>query len=328
MKLSIIIPCYNASPWLGQTLDSALAQAWPEKEIIVIDDGSTDNSRQIAKAFVSKGVKILEGTQQNAAAARNRGIQASTGDYLQFLDADDLLAPDKIRHQMTRAEKSPAGTVFTGCWARFTNTLTSSHIHQANPLFSDLSPTDYLCLYASNDCMMHPASWLVPRHVAEAAGSWDERLTLNDDGEYFARVVAAASQIAYCPNAMSYYRSSLPGSLSGQRSRKHLESAYLAMNLIVSQMLALENSPAMRQGGANLCQRFAYDYYPASPDLIEKALCQARELGGSTFSPLGGRKFQLLRKLVGWKLARRLECYSGSFPDPTQTHSSLQSINL
>lgn len=305
--VSIIVPCRNAEPWLSAALESCLNQTYSNVEIIVVDDGSTDNSLEIAQSFTTQGVTVLNGPRRNAAAARNTGLQKATGNFLQFLDADDLLAPDKITQQMFRTETCAAGTVFTGCWSRFTNTLEGAYVYQENPLFSDLSPANYLRHYASTDCMMHPAAWLIPRSLMEAAGPWDEQLTLNDDGEYFARIVAVSSNVAYCSEALSYYRSSISSSLSGQRSRKHLESAYLALTLITEKMLALENSSIMRAAAADLYQRFAYDYYPDGYDLIDIAQTKANQLGGSTFAPLGGKTFQLAKKFLGWKLARRLQ---------------------
>ncbi len=92
--VSILIPCYNAEAWLAQTLESALAQTWSPTEIIVVDDGSKDRSLEIAKAFEPRGVKVISQHNQGASAARNRAFQESQGDFIQYLDADDLLAPD------------------------------------------------------------------------------------------------------------------------------------------------------------------------------------------------------------------------------------------
>lgn len=311
--VSILIPSHNAARWLAATLDSALAQTWPHKEIILINDGSTDDSLAVARGFESRGVTIIDQPNRGASAARNAALRVARGDWLQFLDADDMLHPDKISRQLERLAAAPAGTVASGRWGRFTDDPSRTLFPAANPLFADLAPRNWLLAYARTDCMMHPAAWLVPRPVAEAAGPWDERLNLNDDGEYFTRVVGCASRILWCDDAISHYRSCLPGSLSGQRSRRHLESAYLALQLIVAHLLRHEDSPAFRAASADLCQRFAYDYYPAAPDLVAAAERRARDLGGATFQPLGGRGFQMLCSLIGWKFARRLQHFAGRF---------------
>ncbi len=316
--VSILVPCHNAAPWLRATLDSALAQTHPRTEVIVIDDGSRDDSLALARTYESRGVRVVAQPNRGASAARNHALRLATGDWIQFLDADDLLAPDKIARQLARAVSAPAGAVFTARWARFVDDPAAAVVHAANPLFADLAPREYLLRYATIDCMMHPGAWLLPRTVTTAAGPWDERLSLNDDGEYFARIVAASSAVLHCPEALSLYRSGLPTSLSGQRTRRHLESAHLAATLTAAHLQRVDQGPDMRTAAADLLQRFAYDYYPAAPDLVADAERQARALGPARFAPLGGRAFHLLRHLVGWKRARRLQVAAGRFAAPVR----------
>jgi glycosyltransferase involved in cell wall biosynthesis len=313
-RVSILIPCHNAAPYLRATLESALAQSDAgETEIIVVDDGSRDDSLAIAREFEPRGIRLIAQPNRGAAAARNAAYAASRAEFIQYLDADDLLAPGKIAAQLARAAREPAGTVFTARWARFTDDPTRAHVRAENPLLANLTPRDYLLRYGSHDCMMHPAAWLLPRAIVESAGPWDERLSLNDDGEFFARVVAASTRVAFCTEACSLYRSGVASSLSAQRSRRHLESAHLALQLIVDEMTLLDDTAEMRRAAANLAQRFAYDYYPAAPDLVGGAEQLARSLGGATVAPLGGRGFQFTRRVLGWKLARRLQVATGKF---------------
>lgn len=314
-RISILVPCYNAAPFLRATLESALAQTGAGAlEVVVVDDGSRDDSLAIARTFEARGVRVLAQPNRGASAARNAAFAASRGEFIQFLDADDLLARGKIAAQLARATREPAGAAFTGRWGRFTDEPARAEFRDDNPLFADLTPSDYLVRYGAHDCMMHPAAWLLPRAIVDSAGPWEERLSLNDDGEFFARVVAAASRVAYCADAVSLYRSALPTSLSAQRSRRHLESAHLALQLIVDEMTLLDDGAAMRRAAADLAQRFAYDYYPAAPDLVRDAENLARSLGGSALRPLGGRSFTALSRVVGWKLARRVQVALGKFP--------------
>src|SRR4029078_12423266 len=89
--VSILIPAYNSEEWIADSLESALAQSWPNKEIIVVDDGSTDRTLDVVTRFDSKLVKVATQPNQGAAAARNKAFSLSNGDYIQWLDADDLL---------------------------------------------------------------------------------------------------------------------------------------------------------------------------------------------------------------------------------------------
>src|SRR5713101_4578915 len=98
--VSILIPAYNSEEWIAHTLQSAIAQTWPRKEIIVVDDGSPDGTAEVVRRFASKEVKVVSTENQGAAVARNHALHLSQGNYIQWLDADDLLAPDKIERQL------------------------------------------------------------------------------------------------------------------------------------------------------------------------------------------------------------------------------------
>ena len=106
--VSILIPAYNSEEWIAYTMRSAIAQTWERKEIIVVDDGSSDRTAEVARRFASKEVSIVSVENQGAAAARNHALKLSQGDYIQWLDADDLLAPDKIAKQMEGRESAEA----------------------------------------------------------------------------------------------------------------------------------------------------------------------------------------------------------------------------
>ena len=97
--VSIIIPVYNAEKYLADSITSAVSQTWPNKEIIVVDDGSTDQSLKVAKGFESDVVSVFFCENKGASAARNFGLRLAKGGYIQFLDADDLLRHDNIEKQ-------------------------------------------------------------------------------------------------------------------------------------------------------------------------------------------------------------------------------------
>ena len=184
--VSILIPAYNAESWIRQTIRAALDQTWSRKEIIVLDDGSRDRTLEIARSFSSKSVKVLTQENQGACAARNRLLREAQGTYLQWLDADDLMAPDKIALQLAGAEPgcrsrilltAAQGTFFfSGRRARFRPT----------GLWRDLSNVDWITTKFTENAWLNPTSWLVSRRLSELAGPWDHRLSKSgdDDGEY------------------------------------------------------------------------------------------------------------------------------------------------
>ena len=96
--VSILIPCYNAGAWISQSIESALRQSYPRTEIIVLDDGSTDESPQVIRSFGSR-IRHERQPQSGGNRARNRLLELARGDWLQYLDADDCLLPDKIHRQ-------------------------------------------------------------------------------------------------------------------------------------------------------------------------------------------------------------------------------------
>src|SRR2546430_8334875 len=104
MKVTVGIPCYNAERWISQAIQSALDQREVETEVIIVDDGSTDNSLAIAQNFGSR-VKVIQGGHGGANHARNFVLQHATGEWLQFLDADDYLEPAKIITQFRESHE-------------------------------------------------------------------------------------------------------------------------------------------------------------------------------------------------------------------------------
>lgn len=303
--VSILIPVYNSQQWLAETVESALAQTWQNKEIIIVNDGSKDNSLAIAKSFESPIIKIISQENRGASAARNQALQAAQGNFIQYLDADDLLLPDKIKLQIQLLENSNSDYVAAGEWSRF-YTKQSEALFIPQPLWADMSPIEWLICAWEGNWMMHPAAWLVPRHIVEQAGSWNVSLSLNDDGEYFFRVVLASKGVKFCQGARSFYRSGIRNSLSGSKSRTAWESAFHSLQLCTNYLLTRENSPRTRRVCASVFQRFIYDVYPEAPELIQKAEAKVKQLGGSDVKPFGGSIFQLLSKVVGWKQAKRI----------------------
>jgi glycosyltransferase involved in cell wall biosynthesis len=306
--VSILIPCYNADRWLAETIESALAQTWENKEIIIVDDGSTDGSLAIAKNYASRQVKVISQPNQGASAARNTAYKNCIGDYIQYLDADDLLAPDKIERQVSLLQNFP-NTVATCEWARFYRKPEEAQFIPQT-LWQDLDPVEFLVTVWQEHLMMHPAAWLTPRAICDQAGYWNEELSLNDDGEYFARVVLASQGVKFCWGARSYYRSGNAGSLSGSKSRKAWESAFLSLKLGTQNLLAAQNSLQTRQVCADVFQRFIYETYPDVLDLRQQAEVRVAELGGSTLEPEGGLMFQILSTCVGWQMAKQTQNFA------------------
>lgn len=306
---SILIPCYNAEKWIAETIESAIAQTWHNKEIIIVDDGSKDNSLYIAKRYESSQVKVIAQENGGASSARNRALKEAQGDFIQYLDADDLLAPNKIEIQMQFFLKEENfGCIASGEWGRFYQNP-SETLFIAEPVWADLAPVDWLICSWNGGGMMHPAAWLIPRCITDKSGFWDERLSLNDDGEYFCRVVLASEGVKFCHGARSYYRSGIENSLSGSQSHKARESEFLSWELNTENLLNMENNSKAQKVCANIFQKFIYDVYPDAPDLRKKAQQKVQELGGSDLKPSGTPSYNLLSLIAGWKVAKNVQIF-------------------
>jgi glycosyltransferase involved in cell wall biosynthesis len=305
--VSILIPCFNAEPWLAETLESALAQTWPNREIIVVDDGSTDGSLALAKGFGPRGVQVVTQPKAGAAAARNASLKLARGDFVQFLDADDLLAPDKIERQVRLLEKH-SDCIATCAWGRFTQTAAAAPLSEPPTLWRDLAPVDWLVLAAEHNLMMATATWLLPRAIVDRMGPWDTTHRSNplDDMDYFDRARAACRAILFCPDTRTYYRSELPGSLSRMRSEAAWEAISTTLHRSADLLLKMEDSPRTRHAAATLLQRYIYESYPARPELAAAAARRVLELGGTDLPPEFGPARRQLAALVGWKLTKRL----------------------
>lgn len=306
-KVSICIPCHNAGAYVAAALDSVLAQTWPSLEIIVVNDGSTDDSGAILDSYIPKGVRVIHERLASAAKARNRAAAEATGDYIKFFDADDLLSPRHVELQMKRLS-GRRDAIATSEWGRFHHDDPSTFREDRQSVWRDMDARDWL-VEAFRDArpMMQPGMFLIPRAILEASGGWDEDLTLIDDFEFFSRVLCHAEEILFTPGATLLYRSGIHGSLSGRKSRKAVESAFHSLIRGTGHLLAKRNDDAARVSCANILQDFIYTYYPEHGDLTQRVTSRVAALGGSKLPPQGPPRFLKLQRLIGWKAARRVQ---------------------
>ncbi len=306
--VSILIPAYNSEQWIAETIESALVQTWPKKEIVVVDDGSADQTLQIARQFASKNVHVVAQSNQGAAAARNTAFSNCQGDYIQWLDADDLLAPDKIEKQVRKLDDCPSRrTLLSGAWgyfiyrkrkARFSPTL----------LWRDLTPLEWLSAKMESGQHMQTDNWLVSRELSIAAGPWDSRLWRDNDGQYFCRVLLASDGIRFVPDAKSYYRAAGFKSISYiGGSNKKLESLFLSMKLHIRYLRSLEDSEKSRLACVRYIQWWLHEFYPYRPDIVQELKKIASELGGQLEDPRLSWKYNWIVKTFGWSLGRRVQ---------------------
>jgi glycosyltransferase involved in cell wall biosynthesis len=306
--VSILIPAYNAERWIASTIRSAIAQTWLHKEIIVVDDGSTDGTLALARQFESQRVRVLTQSNQGAAAARNKAVGLSRGDYIQWLDADDLLSSDKIARQMRAAEQTTGRrTLFSSAWGSFRSRPARAKF-VSTPLWADLDPTEWLMRKWEGNWHMQTATWLVSRELTEAVGPWDTRLLGDDDGEYFSRVINASDGIRFVPQSKVYYRITASNRLSYiGRSDKKMEAQFFGMKLQIGYLRAREDSDRVRAACLNYLQTWLPSFYPDRSDLVREAQQLAASLGGSLHVPKAPWKYAWIEKLFGFAAAKHTQ---------------------
>jgi glycosyltransferase involved in cell wall biosynthesis len=303
--VSVLVPCFNAEPWIAETLDSALAQTWPNLEIVVVDDGSTDRSVEIVESYSSRGVGLIRQANRGSTASRNRAFASSSGDFIQFLDHDDVIDPEKIELQVTRLIAAP-GCVATAATGRFVDHAKNAHF-KPEPSWRDLDPLDWMrCLLAG--CMIFTTLWLIPRQIAELAGPWNETLSDHDDREYLTRVILAADRVLFCQGARARYRDGNPNSLS---RRRNWTSTFASLDLCERHVLARADDDGLRAALSLSWQEMAHDCHPYDPVIAERAVARGRALHPIERGAYGGPRFRLLRNLLGWRAARRLQVMAG-----------------
>jgi glycosyltransferase involved in cell wall biosynthesis len=200
-RVSVVIPLYNAKDVIRKTIESVLAQTWTDREIVVVDDGSSDGSGDIVRSFGAQ-VRYVRQANGGVARARNRGIAESQGRYLALLDHDDLWHPQKLERQVALLDSRPdVGMVITDV----------AHIdREGKPMGivgSGYNPAETFARLFVRGYVPTPSAALIRRSVLEAVGGFDERFNSAgmDDHELWTRI-AARYEIANIPEPLTYHR--------------------------------------------------------------------------------------------------------------------------
>ncbi len=195
--VSILIPCYNAERWVGQAIDSALAQTWPNKEVIVVEDGSTDGSRAVIESYGDK-IRYEFGPNRGGNPCRNRLLELASGEWVQFLDADDYLLPEKISDQM---EFSHSADVIYGPVL-----IKNQSSRCDNPEVS--LPTSDSDLFEQwirwQVCQTGGVLWR--RDALCKIGGWNETYSCCQDNEVCLRAIQHGLKFSFCPKSGAVYR--------------------------------------------------------------------------------------------------------------------------
>ncbi|HET8773773.1 MAG TPA: glycosyltransferase family A protein, partial [Thermoanaerobaculia bacterium] len=181
LTISVVIPTYNRAGEVGAAIDSALAQTRPALEVIVVDDGSTDQTPDVLARY-GEGIRVVRQVNQGVSAARNAGIAVARGDLLAFLDSDDVWLPRNLELRAARFEADPGlglvhcGVDFEGAGIRLDGLEGS--------VAADILRLDRSVIVA------HGSGVMVPRRVAQEVGGFDVRMRVSEDWDFCYRVAA------------------------------------------------------------------------------------------------------------------------------------------
>lgn len=225
--VSIIVPTYNRAQLLVGTLDSVYQQTYRPIELIVIDDGSEDNTESLVKSWGLRHTedqrfrfRYLYQDNQGAPVARNRGLVESHGEYIQFLDADDLLAPTKTQQQMACAARAGEAVAIYGRCREFV--VRNGRILVSGPTNATDAESMVGAWLRGQFIPCHAILW--PRSAIVALGPWAENLSADQDGEYALRFLLRNGHFQWCPDSHVYYRRGMAGSISLSCTRRSVES--------------------------------------------------------------------------------------------------------
>jgi len=311
--VSVIIPCYNCEKWVRQAVESCLSQTYPNIEIIVVDDGSTDGSLAILRQFVPR-IRLEVGPNRGGNSARNRAFALSTGEYIQYLDADDCLEPDKIARQVRFLEETQADVVY-GDW-RYRRHLPDIRFSYLDKIEISGVQQDMLASLLSGRWWVAPGAVLYRRQVINEVGGWDETLRAAQDRDFFTSVALSGAKIRYQSGCHFIYRRYGAVTVSSSSLGRWVENHCLSLKksevaLARSDRLTEEYRAALAFGYFAVARGTAYTidarpsyaiYAKMLDGLTEKVLdlCPHFHAADET------RIFAALEWLLGFRFATRL----------------------
>jgi glycosyltransferase involved in cell wall biosynthesis len=248
--VSVVIPCYNQAHYLGAAIESVLAQTYPHVEIVVVDDGSSDNTAAVAARY--ECVALVRQENEGLAAARNTGIRHSNGDYLVFLDADDCLLPHALEIGVERLDASPEAAFVAGLYSYID--------HDGNPLPTPEQPAvtgdPYAAFLRVNVAGMHTA--MIRRGVFELVRGFDSSVDACADYDLYLRITSQFPAVFHREIVGLYRQHPATMTRDTKAMRAQVEAVHRAQKRRVSGDPELE--AAYAEG-----RRFWADHYPVSP---------------------------------------------------------------
>ena len=239
--ISVIMPCYNASAYLREAIKSVLSQSYEDWELLIVDDGSTDNSTQIAKKYTEcdPRIRMIEQPNGGACRARNNGIIHAQGQYVKFLDADDVLSPNCLAEQVQQIEQLSSNQIPFGDYGHMASDGKALSNYQYSREQLDLLNTDqvramFIYWQILISAPLHRLDWL------KKIGGFDTNLPRHQETDFHFRLALAGLQFIYYPTFTFYYREyTSPHRITSNYRSGKINEAALQREIYVPQREAL-----------------------------------------------------------------------------------------
>ncbi|MES2837149.1 MAG: glycosyltransferase family 2 protein [Bacteroidota bacterium] len=304
LKVSVIIPCYNVSQYIYDCLNSVTKQTYTNIEVICVDDGSTDDTLQILEKLKQEKfpqIQILAQKNNGASVARNFGLSKSTGDYIQFLDADDIILPNKLEKQVELVKQDNYPSIFVGSAIEQdeSGTIVKKRVY-------DTTPDNYWMNLLNAD-LGDTCANLFKKETLLQVGAWDENLKSSQEYDLMFRILKVDSHIVFDSNINTTIKVRSSGSISKTNIKdnwlRFIELRYQIIHHLKTNNIVFNESIANQIVFDAI--RFLYDYDKA------KALELFKTKLPTNFKPqqskATGKLYLLLYAVFGFKLTQKIK---------------------
>jgi glycosyltransferase involved in cell wall biosynthesis len=246
MLCSIVIPLYNKASFIEAALESILNQTHRDFEVIVVDDGSTDNGPNLVQACKDSRVRLIQQTNSGVARARNRGIEMAGGELICFLDADDWYSPVFLETMVSMAKKFPEIDFFTTAFKRV-SILDKSEAWDYGSISEYRLVEDFFHQWKSGSFFITCSVAVRRTHPALIQPCFPSGESMGEDLDLWFKL-AARSDLVFCPAQISAYRINVPGSLCATNHIRSLLPAFarLEQRALRNELLPKHRSAALR----------------------------------------------------------------------------------
>jgi glycosyltransferase involved in cell wall biosynthesis len=310
LLVSILIPCYNAQPWIATAIKSALAQDYPDKEVIVVDDGSTDASRSIIDGFGNQ-IQAESTGNRGSNAARNRLLAVSKGVWIQYLDADDYLLPGKISAQMRALSKLPDLDVLLGPSIIQRQVGRRDEITE-RPLPLNEDVWRLLALF----CLPQVGAPLWRARALQDIGGWSEQQEVCQDDDMYLRLLIAGKKFSFSESSGAVYRHWSEDTLCRRDKRNTYRHRLRILERAESHLKSTDQLTEARLDAINLsrliCARILWQW---DPEAARAAIAQIKATGRrvKSVSPTVPATYLVTYWLLGFAAAEHLAALVRSF---------------